>query len=104
MTLPRIKKWNSRLAAILIAAVGAFFVSQILIVSHAAKYGEETHKHDGQVCVLSLAAHSVQKAVTSATFVLIVSAAVWVMAATAVETEKARVVVRAARPRGPPHR
>lgn len=94
--------WRSRIGAALLAAVTAFALSQILVSAHAAKYGEGPHDHGGQVCVLSLAAPHVDKAVTTAAVVILVSMTVWRAADQVTQSERALQVIRAARPRGPP--
>jgi len=88
--------------AAFIAAALAFAFSQILIIGHAAKYGDGPHEHGGQVCVLSLAAPAADKFVAAAAFVFVGVVAVWRVANLAAQTQLARVAVRAARPRGPP--
>lgn len=102
MAKTMLEKWRSRFGAALLAAVACFAVSQILIAAHAAKYGDGPHKHNGQACVLCLAAHGGQKAVESAAFLFIAIVAVWRVADQIAQTERACVVVRAAKPRGPP--
>ncbi len=101
MTTGFLKICRSRAAAALIAAVIALLASQVLITAHAAKYGDGPHKHDGQVCVLSLAGHSSEKAIASTAFALVV-VSVWRAGALVAQTERAAIAVRAARPRGPP--
>ena len=93
---------RSRAGAALVAAVIALLASQILVSAHAAKYGDGPHKHDGQVCVLSLAAHGGEKAIANAAFALVVIVAVWRAGAQVAQTERAVIAIRAARPRGPP--
>ncbi|WP_104830878.1 hypothetical protein [Hyphococcus luteus] len=93
---------RSRAGAALIAAVIAFLASQTLIDAHAAKYGDGPHKHDGQVCVLSLVAHHDGKAIGTSAFVLAVFVAVWRAGAPVAQTERAAIAVRAAHARGPP--
>jgi len=97
-----LKLCRSRAGAAIIAAVIALLASQVIISAHAAKYGDGPHKHDGQVCVLSLAAHGGEKAIANAAFALVVIVAVWRAGAQAAQTERAAIAVRAARPRGPP--
>lgn len=97
-----LKICRSRAGAALIAAVFALLASQIIISAHAAKYGDGPHKHDGQVCVLSLAAPGVDKAIANAAFALVVVVAVWCAGAQVAQTERAAIAVRAAKPRGPP--
>ncbi len=88
--------------AALVAALFAFLASQTIIDAHAAKYGDGPHKHDGQVCVLSLVTHNGDKAVGTTTFALAVFIAVWHAGALVAQTERAAIAVRAAHPRGPP--
>lgn len=93
---------SSRTRAALIAAALAFALAQIVIVAHAAKYGDAPHDHDGQACVLSLAAPGGDKTLATAAFIFIGVVAVWRAADQVAQTELARIAVRAARPRGPP--
>lgn len=86
----------------LFAAALIVALSQILIVVHATKYGEGPHDHDGQACVLSLAAPSVDKFIATAAFGFMAIVAMWRVAGSVAQTERARLAVRAARPRGPP--
>lgn len=102
MTRNALLNWRSRLGAALIAAVAAFALSQILVSAHAAKYGDGPHDHGGQVCVLSLAAPHVDKAIATATVVVMMSIAVWRAADQITQCERALLVIRAAQPRGPP--
>lgn len=91
---------NSRAA--LFAALFAFAVSQILIGAHSAKYGDDPHEHFGQACVLALAAPAGDKFVSAASFVFAALVSTWVIATQSKQMERARIRVRAARPRGPP--
>lgn len=93
---------RSRMRAALIAAALAFALSQIMIVAHAAKYGDGPHEHSGQACVLSLAAPGGDKTIATAVFLFVGIVAVWRAADQVAQTELARMGVRAARPRGPP--
>lgn len=93
---------KSRARAALIAAALAFALAQIMIVAHAAKYGDGPHEHNGQVCVLSLAAPGGDKTIAAAVFVFVGIAAVWRVADQIAQSELARIAVRAAKPRGPP--
>lgn len=97
-----LKICRSRGGAALVAAVIALIVSQALVATHAAKYGEGPHKHDGRVCVLSLATHNADKAVAATSFVLMVVVAVWRSDAFVAQSERAAIAVSAAHPRGPP--
>ena len=94
--------WRNRAGAMLIAAVAVFALAQIVISVHAAKYGDGPHEHNGKACVLSLAAPGGDKAVINAAAAFIVAVAVWRIGDAVAQTERARLVVRAARPRGPP--
>ena len=93
---------RAKAGPVLVAAILAIFAFQTLVVVHDAKFGEEIHKHDGKVCVLSLIAHNGDKAVASTAFVLTVIVAVWRAGAQVAQTERAAIAIRAARPRGPP--
>ncbi len=104
MRKPANKLVDSRLAAFLIAAVTVFALSQIIASAHAAHFGDEPHEHNGQVCVLSLVAPGSDKLTASGVFALTVSFAIWAVSANSAQSERARLVVRAARPRGPPNR
>lgn len=94
--------WRNRAGAILIAAVVAFALSQLFAAVHASKYGDGPHEHNGKACVLSLAAPGGDKAVANTAAALIAVLAVWRISGAVAQTERARLVVRAARPRGPP--
>jgi hypothetical protein len=93
---------RERAGPVLIAAILAIFAFQTLVVVHDAKFGEEIHKHDGKVCVLSLVAHNGDKAIAATAFVMTVIVAMWRAGAHVAQTERAAIAVRAARPRGPP--
>ena len=87
------------------AAVALLFVlSQVVISAHAAKYGDSPHEHGGQTCVLSLVSPGGDKFVTSAAVALAVVFFFWRVSNHIAQTERARIAVRAARPRGPPNR
>lgn len=86
---------------LIVAAIAVVF-SQIVIVAHVAKYGEGPHQHNGQICVLSLAAPGGHKLIETASFSLVVVLAVWRIALSFAQTKSAPVLVRAAKPRGPP--
>ena len=92
--------FNNRAA--LFAALIAFAFSQILIVAHAAKYGDSPHDHFGQTCVLSLAAPGGDKYIAATTFVFAVLVSTWGVVTQSKQMERARIRVRAAHPRGPP--
>ncbi len=98
----RMDNWRSRFAAVLVAAAVAFALSNILVAAHAAQYGDGPHDHNGKACVLSLAAPGGHKVIETAAFGFIAIVAVWRVGAQIAQTERARLVVRAARPRGPP--
>lgn len=102
MTVGFLKICRSRAAAALIAAVIALLASQVLMTAHVAKYGDGPHKHDGQVCVLSLATHGGEKAIANTGIALIVAIAIWRAGDVVAQTERAAIAVRAAQPRGPP--
>ncbi len=91
-----------RIIAALFAAVIVLAASQIVIAAHTAKYGEGPHKHDGQVCVLSIASHGGVKAIPAAAYVLAVTLVVWRAGSFPAQTERAAIAIRAAKPRGPP--
>lgn len=93
---------RTKTAAALLAAVFAVLVSQILITTHAVQYGDEPHEHDGQVCVLSIAASDSGKLLFSVGVVLFVALRVWRASSQITQTERALIAIRAARPRGPP--
>jgi hypothetical protein len=95
--------WRSRIGAALLAALAAFLTAQILSSSHAAKYGEGPHDHNGKACVLSLVSHGGDKAITTTAFVLSVIVATWRAGSLSTQSEAAAIAVRSARPRGPPN-
>lgn len=87
------------------AAVTLFFVlSQIVFSAHAAEYGDGPHEHGGQVCVLSLVSPEGNAFVATATFALAVTIVFWRASSRFAQMERACIAVRAACPRGPPHR
>ncbi len=92
--------FNSRAA--LVAALFAFACSQMLIGAHAAKYGDGPHQHFGQACVLALAAPAGDKFIAAASFGFAVLVSTWGVVTGSKQMERARISVRAARPRGPP--
>lgn len=94
--------WRSRIGAILIAAVAAFALSQIITAAHAAKYGDGPHDHGGQVCVLSLTAPGGDKVIAAAAVSLAFFAGLWRAGLGHAQSERAAIAIRAARPRGPP--
>lgn len=102
MTRNALLNWRSKIGAAFIAAVVAFAASQILVSAHAAKYGDGPHDHGGQVCVLSLAAPHVDKAVSTTAVLVVLSVVLWRAADQVTQTEHALLVIRAAQPRGPP--
>ncbi len=87
---------------VLLAAAFIVALSQIVIVAHVAKYGDGPHEHDGQACVLSLAAHSADKFIATAAFGFMAIIAMWRVSGQFAQTERARLAVRASHPRGPP--
>lgn len=93
---------RSKTRAALIAAALAFALAQIMTVAHAVKYGDGPHDHNGQACVLSLAAGGGDKTIATAVFIFFGIVAIWRAADQVAQTELARMAVRAARPRGPP--
>lgn len=93
---------KSRSGAALVAAVIALALSQILLSAHAAKYGDGPHDHNGQVCVLSLAAPGGDKLIATAAFVFAAFLAVWRIFCQSAESVCARIAVRAPQSRGPP--
>ena len=100
--LRRLQILRSWSGTILLATLLAFIVSQTLTTAHAVNYDDKPHKHDGQICVLSIATASDGKIIASAGFALLVAFAIWRAApvASPVPLEQRRVA--AAQPRGPP--
>ena len=90
------------IAATLFAVMTAFAVSQILLSAHAATYGDGHHDHGGQACVLTLAAPGGEKLLETAAVSLVVVFALWRLSNQVAQTERAQILVRAARPRAPP--
>ena len=101
MRLP-VKIWRSRPWVLLLAALAAFLTAQVLGASHAAKFGDGPHDHNGKACVLSLVSHGGDKVITTTAFVLSVIAAVWRAGSLSAQSEAAAISIRSARPRGPP--
>lgn len=102
---PRSTEWRTILRAALIAAVVAFALTQILTSFHAAKYGDSTHEHFGQACVLSLAAPGGEKLVATAG--LVFAAAVlmlWRVCFVTARRAPALVRIHSTQPRAPPNR
>lgn len=85
-------------------AVLIFVVAQIFMAVHTSKYGDGPHEHGGQVCVLSLAASSGDKVIASATIFVAAIFMFWRVSNHIAQTERAHILVRASRPRGPPNR
>jgi hypothetical protein len=84
------------------AAIVAFVFSQIVIAAHTAKYGDGPHEHAGQVCLLSIAAPGGVKAISNTAITFAVFVAVWLITFQTEQTDRARLIVRASQPRGPP--
>jgi hypothetical protein len=103
MRLKPIKIWRSRVGVALLAALAAFLTAQILSSSHAAKYGEGPHDHNGKACVISLVSHGGDKVITTTAFVLSVIVAIWRAGSFFTQSEAAAIAIRSARPRGPPN-
>ncbi|MEO1240670.1 MAG: hypothetical protein AAFX54_02070 [Pseudomonadota bacterium] len=101
LTLTGSKNWKTA-ASVLAAAV--FVIAQIFIVAHAAKYGDGPHDHGGQACVLSLAAPAGDKFIASTTLFIAAVFTLWRVSNHITQTERAHILVRASRPRGPPNR
>ncbi|WDI31205.1 hypothetical protein PUV54_14735 [Hyphococcus flavus] len=104
MTRNALLHWRSKIGAVLVAAVAVFALSQILVSAHASAYGDGPHDHGGQVCVLSLVAPHVDKAIATAAVAVLLSLTVWRAADQITQSEHALQTIRAARPRGPPSR
>ncbi|GJL90769.1 hypothetical protein [Hyphococcus sp.] len=97
-----IKIWQSRIGVALLTALAAFLAAQILVSSHAAKFGEGPHDHNGKACVISLVSHGGDKVITSTAFVLSVIVAIWRAGSLSAQSEAAAIAIRSAHPRGPP--
>ena len=95
---------SGRSRAALAAAVIAFVVAQTLGAVHAAEFGDEHHDHGGEACVFALVLSGDNKFFAPTTAVIAISLVFWGVAAIVAQTERAAIAVRAARPRGPPHR
>lgn len=93
---------GDRTTAIFAAVILAFAAAQSLSVLHAAEHGEGSHDHNGVACAVSAISKSCDNFVGVATLAFAAVVVSWRVAAIAVQTERARIGVRAARPRGPP--
>lgn len=82
----------------------AFVAAQSFSAIHAAKYGEGSHEHSGVACVVSVISKSGEKFIGAATIAFAAVVVTWRAAGAVAQTERARIAVRAARPRGPPTR
>lgn len=91
-----------RIRAIFFVAALAFIGAQALLIGHASTHGEGPHDHGGQPCIVALAGVAGDIAVASAAVALVASFAVWRISHIVAQTERARIAVRAAAPRGPP--
>ena len=94
----------SRVAAMLVAAAGAFVLVQFVTVYHATEFGDHEHEHDGEVCALSLVAKVADDALGVDNVAIATAFVTFGVLALRSQSERARVIVRAARPRAPPHR
>ena len=99
-TLTKFGIWR---AVTFVIATVAFVIAQLSISAHAAKYGDGPHEHGGQVCVLSLAAPATDKFIDNASILVVGSLFVWSISNLVAQTERAHILVRASRPRGPPN-
>ena len=99
-----LKNTRSCIVAALLAAVAALLAFQILTTTHAAKYGDGPHDHNGKACVLSLVSQGGDKVITASAIMLAVLVTIWRAGAQIVQTECAAIAIRAARPRGPQSR
>ncbi len=96
--------WTNWKAVAGVLAVLVFVIAQLFLVVHAAKYGDGPHDHGGQACVLSLAAPADDKFVATGTLVIAAIFMFWRVSNHIAQTERAHILVRASRPRGPPNR
>ncbi len=93
---------NKRLA-IVVASALVFVAAQMFAATHAAEFGEESHEHNGTVCVVSVISKGGEKFLTAATVAFVAVIITWRAGGAAAQTELSRLAVRAARPRGPPN-
>ena len=90
--------------AILAAAILVFVFAQMVLTVHETVHGDEPHDHDGVICAFSLAAPSGEKFIAATIVMVTVFFTLWGRDRNLAQTERARIVVRAASPRGPPAR
>lgn len=88
--------------ALALAAVLALIVTQALTGFHDAKYGSGPHDHGDAPCVISMVGEKSQKLIPAATFIFAALIISWRIGNVEAQTERARIAIRAARPRGPP--
>ncbi len=93
---------NKRAFAALVAASFVFALVQSVAAAHAVKFGTAPHTHQGQVCVLSLAAPGGDKAAAPSPFVLFVALAFTALIAPPSRTAPATKPVPRPVSRGPP--
>ena len=93
---------GDKMTAIFAAVALAFVTAQSFSALHAATYGEGSHDHNGVACVVSAISKSGEKFVDAAVLAFTATIITWRAAGAVSQTERARIAVRAARPRGPP--
>lgn len=93
---------HNRLPAIFVVVAGVFVVSQAFAAMHVEAYGDETHDHNGNPCVVSMIAKAGDKAVAAAGAAIGVAFIKWRAGGVVAQTELAHIAIRAANPRGPP--
>lgn len=102
--LRKLLNWRptDRRMAIFAVLAMAFVTAQSFGALHAAKFGDDPHDHNGAPCIVSVYSKSGDKFLTAATVAFIAVIITWRASAAVAQTERARIGVRAARPRGPP--
>lgn len=90
--------------AILAVVAVVFVAAQSFTALHTAKFGEGSHEHNGVACVVSVISKNSEKFLSVATIAFAAVIVTWRAAGAIAQTERARIAVRAARPRGPPTR
>lgn len=99
----RLKKFRLSRTELFALLALVFLAAQSLATFHAAKYGDDPHDHNGQPCVMSIVSQQGDKFVAAGALIIAAVIITWRAAGAAAQTERARISVRAARPRGPPN-
>ena len=86
------------------AALLALVLSQSLLVAHSAEYGSQNHDHDGEECLIILAASAGEKFLDKPSVSFAPSAITFTIATSEPANDPASTLSLAIPPRGPPAR